>query len=279
MNRQYMVILLLMVSSAVNAELKKSEQVDAKKVSQMRFNPLSGTANVIANNMGDGIFITNNTDGNIVQNNAIGTDLSGRQKMGNSGAGVHININSSNNLIGGDSILANGNLIANNNKGVIVGDSATDLSVHNSIINNSIYNNTLPGIDLANDGPTPNHATSPTTGPNDFQNYPVLNSYTLSSNGLVISWTLNTVASSTYFLQFFSNNVGDPEGKLVLTSINVTTDANGYASGTITVPTVPLNTPITATATLYIDEDPDDTSEFSAPLIYGVAKPCPIVCK
>ena len=75
----------------MNAEPKKSEQVDAKKVSQMRFNPLSGTANVIANNMGDGIFLTNNTDGNFVQNNAIGTDLSGRQKMGNSGAGVHIN--------------------------------------------------------------------------------------------------------------------------------------------------------------------------------------------
>jgi hypothetical protein len=213
-----------------------------------------------------------------VENNAIGTDLSGKLNMGNGGAGVHINVNSSGNTIGGTNASL-GNLIANNQKGVIVGDSATDLSVNNTIINNSIYGNTLPGIDLANDGPTPNHATSPTAGPNDFQNFPVLNSLALSGSGLVISWTLNSVPSSNFLLQFFTNNVGDPEGKRVIANANVTTDASGKASGTVTVGTVPLNTPITATATLVISAGVyGDTSEFSTPTIYGVANPCPVTC-
>ena len=75
--------------------------------------------------------------------------------------------------------------------------------------------------------------------------------------------------------------MGDPEGKLIIGSETVVTDANGDASGSTTVGTVPLNTPITATATNISSIKfgvNSNTSEFSPPFIYGVANPCPIVC-
>ena len=277
MNKLIILVPLSLVSMITVAVPKKMHKIAAAKAANVRVSPTSPNANIIANNTGDGVLITNNSNGNIVQDNAIGTNLSGLLSMGNGGAGVHINVNSSNNIVGNTNISL-GNYIANNHKGVIVGDSATDLSVGNTIINNSIYSNTLPGIDLANDGPTPNHPTSPTSGPNHFQNYPVLTSYTLTGTGLTISWTLNSVASSTFLLQFFTNNVGDPEGKRVITNATVTTDATGFASGTVAVGTVPLNTPLTATATLVVSGVNTDTSEFSTPLTYGVATPCPITC-
>lgn len=277
MNKIFITVPLLLISYVLAAKPKKFEKTAAVKVANARFNPITGTANTIANNSGDGVLITNGSDNNIVQNNAIGTNLNGLVNMGNGGAGIHISVNSSNNTIGSINPLL-GNLIEFNHKGVIVGDSKTDLSINNKIINNNIYNNTLPGIDLANDGPTPNHATSPTTGPNNFQNFPIINSLTLSGSGLVISWSLNSVPSFEFLLQFFTNNVNDPEGKRVIASFFTNTDANGDASGTVTVGTVPLNTPITATATRSVGETGGETSEFSTPVTFGVSNPCPVTC-
>lgn len=240
-------------------------------------NPL--LANIIGNNGGDGVLILNQSNGNTVSGNAIGTNLAGSLDFGNGGAGVRIAGTSSNNLIGGEDLAA-GNLIAYNNKGVIVGQDATDLSVENTILNNSIYRNALPGIDLGNDGPTPNHATNPAVGPNNFQNYPVLGGFTITNTGLRITWTFHSVPSSDFILQFFKNEIGDPEGKLKVGELSITTDADGNASGVIEIGGVPLNTPITATATLVLDERTfGDTSEFSTPLIYGVVACEPKPCK
>lgn len=244
--------------------------------SGVALNPL--LANIIGNNGGDGVLILNSSNGNTVSGNAIGTNLSGSTNFGNGGAGVRIAGTSSNNTVGGPT-LTEGNLIAYNNKGVIVGQDATDLSVNNNIVNNSIYRNTLPGIDLGNDGPTPNHAVNPAVGPNNFQNFPELGAFTITNTGLSIPWTLHSIPSSDFLLQFFRNEIGDPEGKLRVFQVTVTTDVNGDAAGVIQIGGVPLNTPITATATHFIGEETlGDTSEFSTPLIYGVApcvaKPC-----
>jgi hypothetical protein len=211
--------------------------------------------------------------------NVIGTDLSGSLNLGNGGAGVRINFTSSDNTVGGTTATL-GNLIAFNQKGVVVGEGASDLSVSNTIINNGIYSNKLIGIDLADDGHTPNHATSPTPGPNHFQNFPVLTSFTPNAAGLSINWTLNSVPSSSFFLQFFSNQPNDPEGKRVIGSTTTVTDSSGKAAGSIQVGAVPANSPLTATATriVTVDDVPvfTDTSEFSFPaLTFGAVKPCP----
>lgn len=234
--------------------------------------------NIIGNNGGDGILLSFHNNENTIAGNAIGTNLAGSANFGNGGAGVRIIIESNDNTIGGES-LVEGNLIANNRKGVVVGVNSTDESIGNAIVNNSIYHNSLPGIDLANDGQTPNHAVNPTDGPNNFQNYPVLGGFTITNSGLSIPWTLHSIPSSEFLLQFFRNEIGDPEGRLLVFETTITTDVNGNAAGTIQIGGVPLNSPITATAThLLGEEEFGDTSEFSAPLIYGVAvcepKPC-----
>lgn len=239
-------------------------------------NPL--LANVISGNNGDGVLITNNSSGNVVAGNVIGTDLSGSLNLGNGGNGVAIINTSSGNTVGGTTLTA-GNLIAYNQKGVVVGTDSADLSVGNTILSNSIYFNALIGIDLANDGPTPNHATNPAVGPNDFQNYPVLNSFTITNTGLSIAWTLHSVPSADFILQFFSNAIGDPEGRLLIGQVTAVTDASGNATGTVAIGGVPLNTPLTSTATIATGPGTlGDTSEFSAALIYGVATTTATIC-
>lgn len=238
-------------------------------------NPL--LANVISGNSGNGVLITNNSSGNVVAGNVIGTNLAGGLNLGNGQAGVAITYGSDDNAIGGTALQA-GNSIAFNNKGVVVGADITDLSINNSIVSNNIYSNAVIGIDLANDGPTQNHLANPTAGPNEFQNYPVLTAFTITNTGLAISWMLHSAPSSDYLLQFFRNQIGDPEGKMVVAQVTVTTDASGNAAGVVNIGGVPLNSPITATATQVVDEVFTNTSEFSTPLIYGVApcaaKPC-----
>ena len=147
----------------------------------------------------DGVLVINSSDDNIITNNAIGTDTSGTLNLGNGGDGVDIFYNSSDNAVGGLTLAA-GNLIAFNQKGVVVGNSASDTgSVGNSILNNSIYSNKLIGIDLANDGPTPNHAVNPTPGPNNFQNFPVLSTPVVTNTGLNVGWTLHSRPSSIFY--------------------------------------------------------------------------------
>ena len=77
----------------------------------------------------------------------------------------------SGNSIGGTASGA-GNIIAfNDGDGVDVGAYTFDTAaVDNSILSNSIYANGSLGIDLGNDGVTPNN--SGPNGPNLFQNYP-----------------------------------------------------------------------------------------------------------
>lgn len=233
----------------------------------------SYSINVIGNQSGNAIELLNGSDANLVIGNAIGTDSYGYLNLGNSGAGVFVGGNSLANVIGGTS-LADGNLIAYNLKGVVIGTGPNDLSVGNSILSNSIYNNTLIGIDLANDGPTPNHAVNPYTGPNNFQNYPLLGAPVITSTGLNVPWTLHSRPDATFILQFFRNQPGDPEAGLLFNQVTVTTDGNGDVSGTVSVAGgVPLNSAITATATYSLTGVANDTSEIGG-VIYSVSPIC-----
>jgi hypothetical protein len=100
---------------------------------------------------------------NLVQGNFIGTDPTGTASLGN-GVGVEIAGGAHNNVIGGPVVptvvvAGAGNVIAHNTgTGVVIGSSISDAAtVGNSIRGNSIYQNGGLGIDLGNDGVTPNH--------------------------------------------------------------------------------------------------------------------------
>ena len=120
--------------------------------------------NIIANNLQHGIEILCESNSNTIQNNFIGR-TSSNVPAGNILNGVNIN-NSADNLIGG--IAEQGNLIANNRKGVVITESACSPAVGNSILTNSIYANTSLGIDLGDDGITPNDPLDSDASPNRF---------------------------------------------------------------------------------------------------------------
>ena len=223
----------------------------------------SGAGNLISGNGGSAIVINNSSaTGNLVQGNMIGTDSSGNAGLGNAN-GIEIR-DSSNNTVGG-TIQGAGNIIAFNRGAGIMVVSATG----NGIRQNSIFSNGGLGIDLDQNGVTPNDPCDGDTGANNLQNFPVLNSL---SGGTTIAGTLNSTPNTTFTIEFFSNAVGDPsgfgEGQTFIGSTTVTTDGTCNASFTFTGSVPSGQQVITATAT-----DPGgNTSEFSRALTTPV--PC-----
>jgi hypothetical protein len=229
---------------------------------------VGGTAvaarNIISGNSQSGISLEGSD--NLVEGNVIGSDSSGTSALGNGGAGVTVSgFPAANNTVGGTATGA-GNIIAfNAGAGVAVLDpSGTGSDVGNAILSNAIYGNAALGIDLGGDGVTPNHTGGLITGPNGFQNFPVLSSAASTSTQITISGTLNAAANTSFTIQFFSNASADPsghgQGQVFLGSTSVTTDSSGNASFTATIPVgVAAGQFISATAT-----DPSgNTSEFS----------------
>ena len=203
---------------------------------------------------------------NLVQGNFIGTDITGRLPLGNEIDGVLITQGASSNSIGG-TVTGAGNTIAFNlDNGVdVVGVTTTG----NSILSNLIFGNGLLGIDLGDDGVTLNHATA-TPGPNNFQNFPVITSVVSSGTSPIIGGTLNSVANTSFLVQFYSNAVatasGYGQGNTLLGSATVITDASGSATFNATVAgSLSLGSLVSATAT---NLSTGDTSEFSLDFAY-----------
>src|SRR6516225_8942754 len=88
---------------------------------------------------------------------SIQTDPTGTVARPN-GVGVEVAGGAHDNTVGGTAAGA-GNVISDNTgAGVVIGGSITDIAtVGNTIRGNSIYKNSGLGIDLGNDGVTPNH--------------------------------------------------------------------------------------------------------------------------
>jgi CSLREA domain-containing protein len=219
--------------------------------------------NIISGNGVDGgVIIYGDPDfasgGNKIQGNLIGTSANGIGALGNDSDGVSI-VDTSGNTIGGSASARN---VVAFNQDVGVGVYVSDYLAHdNSILFNSIHSNDKLGIDLVRGlrGATPNDPQDLDTGPNGFQNKPVLSSAATTGSTLTIKGNLNSTPNTTFTLQFFSNPSGD-EGKTFLTQKSVITNANGNASFTFNITaTVPAGQTITATAT-----GVGDTSEFSA---------------
>src|SRR5262249_4409281 len=251
-------------------------------------NTIGGTTaaarNIISNNSSGVYIVGSNTNGNLVQGNYIGTNAAGNGNLGNFFDGVLIGFRSgrgvlsrspnsaaniSNNSIGGTAAGA-GNVIAFNgveigNGVTVVNSSSENPSISNPILGNSIFSNRGLGIDLGNNGVTPNDPRDADTGPTNLQNFPVLTSALSSGVETSIIGRLDSAPNQTYRIELFVNTACDPsgngEGERFLTSGTATTDGNGLANFAVNVlPAIPLNQFITATAT---DAD-GNTSEFSA---------------
>ncbi|MBD3636645.1 MAG: gliding motility-associated C-terminal domain-containing protein [Crocinitomicaceae bacterium] len=119
-------------------------------------NPALNEQNVISGNTWLGIGLENNSNGNFIRNNFLGTGASGNQVFGGTSNGVGIMIvGSDNNYIGGDWLAEEGNVICFSSDVGIRLDGATNTTISGNNIglskdNDSYLGNTMEGIYLEN---------------------------------------------------------------------------------------------------------------------------------
>jgi CSLREA domain-containing protein len=227
----------------------------------------TGAGNVISGNSQAGLGVVSaSAFGNIIQGNLIGMNAPRTELLGNA-AGVDINGNAHDNLVGGTAVGA-GNVVAGNgNAGVRV--TGGPEAVGNTISRNSIFDNVrtdrqFPGIDLGSDDVTPNDPGDVDDGPNGLQNFPILTSVS-AGTPTTVGGALHSAPDTTYRIEFFDSPTCDPlgfgEGEDFLSSIEVTTDSLGDTSfqGISLLESVAAGHQITATATNPVGS----TSEFS----------------
>jgi hypothetical protein len=225
----------------------------------------AGAGNLISGNKGSGVAISGSifAGQNQVLGNYIGTDASGALPLGNGGDGVSISGSKglTTSQIGLTTPGAGNTIAFNGGSGVRV-DQATG----NAIRGNALFANTLLGIELTNGG-------------NNHQPAPTLSAAVVSAadRTLTIQGTLTSTPNTTFALDFFDNFQLDPsgfgEGETFLGSAEVTTDADGHASFSVTLP-VRMNafSFLTATATGPVS----GTSDFSpGRLVVSVPGPGP----
>ncbi|MBL0134872.1 MAG: T9SS type A sorting domain-containing protein [Chitinophagaceae bacterium] len=194
--------------------------------------------NVIASNTGHGILIVggdffgaSNSNDNIIAGNSIGTNSNGTLVRGNSGFGVYIttnnNNNANNNIIGanedfvGDDL--EGNIIANNSKGIVILPTGSSTATGNRISRNSIYDNTSLGIDLNDNGVTANDNGDGDTGPNELHNFPFMTYCNVQYGNLNVTGT----APAGAIIEFYIADAGGTEGRTYLFSAQEGTNYNG----------------------------------------------------
>jgi uncharacterized repeat protein (TIGR01451 family) len=229
---------------------------------------VAGAMNLLSGNtLGGVLFSDAGTSGNFIGSNFIGLNAAANAAISNTGPGVSIVNSATNNIVGSTS---SPNKIAFNNKGVVITGTS---SIGNRISSNAMAQNTTIGIDLANNGVTANDATDSDTGPNNLQNFPVINSATISAGtSLDFNLTIDSSGSSPSLglkFELFKADTSSPEQGLTFLG---TTPCLGptYSNSAfnMTVAGVTAGNKIVATATSFTDNTcttiKDGTSEFSA---------------
>nr|MBP7476338.1 Ig-like domain repeat protein [Pyrinomonadaceae bacterium] len=186
-----------------------------------------GLSNVISGNLKNGVLITGvNASANRILRNIIGTDLSNAAGLGNNEHGVRITSGANNNIIGGENPDDGNSIIGNGIDGIGLDDEPEEQSltsgtpsqtVNNKLRYNKIFGNAGPGIDIAPAGPNSNDPEDADDGPNRQQNYPSLNDYEISPEGIASVYVFleSDPANSNYgengiYIEFF---VADASGQ------------------------------------------------------------------
>lgn len=200
--------------------------------------------NLISGNNGSGLSMSAN--GWVVENNLLGTAANGVDGLGNNFGAL---------VASGSGARVENNRIRNNGmRGVGLPASAVQVDLRG----NQIGSNGGQGIDLNNDGLTPNDPNDADTGPNGLQNFPVLDAViALASGDLRVQGTLDRPAAGTQTFRFdiFSSGNcdanGNGEGENFLGSASVQFVAAAPETFSFDLPdvTVPAGAVITSTAT------------------------------
>jgi len=215
----------------------------------------AGQGNLISGNAGNGITILGaetlqfgQATARIIKNQ-IGTDATGLSSLANGQDGIYI---------ASDGTFISSNLILfNAQQGVHVVSGSGNL-----ISSNSIFSNGGLGIELGFAGIIPNDPLDSDLGPNNQQNYPIL-SAALAGGSTSVVGQLNSTPNTHFTIEWFSSPTANPsgygDGKTYQTTTIATTDITGSVALNANLPSLPLGTLVTATAT-----DPlGNTSSFS----------------
>jgi hypothetical protein len=228
----------------------------------------AGEGNVISAGL-VGLDISFLSTGNQVVGNIFGLGADGTTALGNSRANIAVSYTSP----GTVNSITN-NVIANATPDAVAGGDGAGVEVTSAtrvlISRNSFRNNSGLAIDLDSapvafhgDGVTPNDPGDGDAGGNNLQNFPVVTSASQTGGTITVAGILNSIPSSTFTVELYSNAVCDPsgfgEGETYLGSVPVTTNASGNGTFNIALPG-PATGFLTATAT----DAANNTSEFSA---------------
>lgn len=262
----------------------------------------SGSCNVISGNGWSGVYISGSNGGaNRILGNYIGAGVSGGSTIPNKQDGIGV-VDSPTNEIGGQSVCERNIISGNGGNGVaIIGDAPNSSRIENNyigiavdrnvmpnavtgvavaagvdtaILNNSIYANGFLGIDLSLGGVSPNDTGDSDSGPNRLQNFPALTSASAQNGAAMVVGSLNSNASTTYRIDFFSNpkcsQYKNGQGYQFLGKKNVTTDAAGNVDFVFqSTYSVQNGYSVTATATKTYNGVDYETSEFSSCVTYS----------
>ncbi|HEX6044662.1 MAG TPA: Calx-beta domain-containing protein [Pyrinomonadaceae bacterium] len=231
-----------------------------------------GAGNLISGNgrpgsgTGRGSGISIGSANHVVRGNLIGTDVTGTGPLGNLDDGIRGGRNTTVGGIGASErnvIAFNGLRGIANNGALGTGNSYRGNSIHSNGTSGSVFTPGL-GIELGPLGPTPNDTGDADTGANNLQNFPIITSVTAGAGSTNVKGNFNSIAASSFNLDFYRNTACDPsgngEGEQLIGSTLVTTDAGGNATFDVTFPVTVLSSNLlTATAT----DQSSNTSEFS----------------
>jgi CSLREA domain-containing protein len=227
---------------------------------------VGGTGNAIGGQApADRNLISGNTRNGIISNpplairgNYIGVAADGKSPLGNAEDGVHLTLSGGGQPIGGPGGAAN--VIAHNGEnGIVMFNEHSGIP----ITNNRIFGNGDLGIDLSENGVTPNDEDDPDVGPNELQNFPILKSARTKPSGTKVKGELNSTPGQTFSVEFFSNKAKERQGRKPIGSKVVEADAGGDVTfGFKPAKKVKPGQFITTTATTLNQS----TSEFSKPL-------------
>jgi hypothetical protein len=176
-------------------------------------------------------------------NEVLGNYFDGLKRLGF--WGVFIEDGASANQIGGVGF-GQGNTFRTMQSGVRFSWRA---GTNNSVRGNSILGNGLP---VSNED-RPNDPGDADTGPNDYQNYPIITFATNCWSHTRVTGTFNSRPSLSYLLDFFASSVcragNRAQAETYLSSLSLETDPDGNASFALELPALPNPSFISAMAT------------------------------
>lgn len=227
---------------------KRLPNLDGIQLVGARYNLIGGTTpearNIISGNDWSGIYFVDSARFNQIFGNYIGVLADGLSAMGNRNHNV-LAEGGDHNQIGGINP-GEGNIIAYDPVAPFYDGVRIKSGFAYSIRGNSIFGNADSGIDLGNPGlpagsdrPITNDHLDADSGPNFWQNYPVIDSAALGTS-LILQGTLHSTPNVAHYIDFYANSECDPggrgEGKVFLGWTIVTNNALGNASFSVEIP-------------------------------------------